>query len=128
MGLLGNLDDAGKAGATDPFAALLDKLAEAVIVGAKVSCDYAIPAAPQGQSFDRERVNVVYSSGTQSQVLPRTAAGVDCKAGDLAWMFDDATTPERVVLCPAACTLAQGDAAAQIDVKFGCETVVLEPE
>jgi hypothetical protein len=79
--------DAGKTGAADPFAGLLDKLAQAVIIGAKVSCDYAIPAAPRGESFDRNKVNVLYSSGSK----------------------------------------VQGDAKARIDVKFGCDTVILRP-
>jgi hypothetical protein len=127
MGLVGNLDDAGKAGAPDPFAALLDKLAETVIVGARVSCDYAIPAAPPGQSFDRTRVNVVYTSGATTQVIPRAPEGVECMS-DQAWKYDDELSPTRVVLCPEACTLVQGDAGAQVSVRFGCETELLTPE
>jgi hypothetical protein len=127
MGQLGNLDDAGKAGAADPFAALLDKLAEAVIVGAKVSCDYEIPAVPVGQTFDRKLVNVVYASGANNRVVPRAPEGVECKDA-VAWKYDNELTPTRVVLCPAACTLVQADLAAEVDVSFGCETELLTPE
>jgi hypothetical protein len=127
MGLLSNLDDAGKAGATDPFTALLDKLAEAVIVGAKVSCDYAIPEPPTGQTFDRNLVNVIYKSGTSDQLIPGLPKDTECK-DSVAWKYDNDTAPTRVLLCPAACRLVQGDADAQVDVSFGCMTELFEPE
>lgn len=128
QGLLGNLANAGVMGATDPFADLLDRLAEQVIVGARVSCDYAIPAPPQGETFDRALVNVEFTSGAaQTRVFPRAADNVPCMDA-LAWKYDNETTPTRVVLCPAACTLAQNDVDAQVDVSFGCATELLIPD
>jgi len=127
QGLLRNLDDAGKPGAVDPFADLLDRLAEQVIVGARVSCDYPIPEAPQGQTFNRMLVNVVHTSGSQTQVFPRAPDNVPCM-DSLAWKYDNELTPTRVVLCPAACTLAQQDVNAEINVSFGCDTEILIPD
>lgn len=128
QGLLGNLANAGVMGATDPFADLLDRLAEQVIVGARVSCDYAIPEPPQGQTFDRALVNVEFTNGAgQIQRFPRAADSVPCMDA-LAWKYDNETTPTRVVLCPAACTLAQNDVDAQVNVSFGCETELLIPD
>jgi hypothetical protein len=48
--------------------------------------------------------------------------------GDLAWKYDDELAPTRVVLCPAACSLVQGDPSAEVNVSFGCETVLLVPD
>ncbi len=127
QGLLGNLANAGMTGANDPFADLLDRLAEQVIVGARVSCDYEIPEPPQGETFDRALVNVRLSNGTWSQVFPRAPEGVPC-SDEQAWKYDNETAPTRVVLCPSACTLAQNDVNAQIDVTFGCETEILIPD
>jgi len=126
-GLVSDLDAAGNPDAEDPFAALLDKLAEAVIVGAKVSCDYAIPAAPAGETFDRDRVNVAYTSGTASITFPRATDEVEC-GDELAWKYDDELAPTRVALCPAACAEVQADPEALIDVRFGCESVLLAPQ
>jgi hypothetical protein len=126
-GLVSDLDAAGNPGAADPFAALLDKLAEAVIIGAKVSCDYAIPAAPEGETFDRDRVNVAYSSGAASVTFPRATEQIEC-GDELAWKYDDEAAPTRVVLCPAACAEVQADPDALIDVRFGCESVLLAPQ
>lgn len=128
QGLLGNLGNAGTAGAPDPFADLLDRLAEQVIVGARVSCDYTIPDPPPGETFDRSLVNVELTNGAgQTQVFPRAPENVPCN-DELAWKYDNETAPTRVVLCPAACTLAQTDAHAQIDVSFGCDTELLIPD
>lgn len=130
QGLLRNLDDAGRPGATDPFADLLDRLAEQVIVGARVSCDYPIPAPPQGETFDRALVNVEYrSAGGAPQVFLFADDNVPC-SDDLAWKYqvDSAGAPTHVVLCPAACALVQNDVDAQVDVSFGCETMVLIPD
>ena len=123
-GKLGNLDDASRAGTSDPFAALLDELATVVIAGAKVRCDYGVPPPPAGQTFDRDRVNVLYRSGAGELTFPRAPLGVEC--GDkAAWKFDDDVAPTRVELCPAACAQVQGDPLAEVAVKFGCETVVV---
>lgn len=123
-GIVADLDLAGQAGA-DPFAELLDKLATAVIVGASISCEYTIPPAPPGETFDRERVNVVYTNGQGVQVTyPMVPAHVGCGANQ-GWKYDDEAQPSKVVLCPAACEVVQQDLEAQISVEFGCETLVL---
>lgn len=121
-GIVGNLDDAGRAG-SDPFAAVLQELATKVITGSTLSCDYPIPPPPSSETFDRDKVNVVYTSadGT-AQVLPR-AQGDAC--GDApAWTYDNAATPTTVRLCSAACQKVRADTAGRVDVSFGCETVV----
>jgi hypothetical protein len=125
-GLVADLMNVGVAG-SDPFAQLLDKLAENVIVGAQVSCDYKIPAPPSGMSFDPEQVNVVYTDGDANEVtFPRTANMSPCDQHE-AWHYDVPEAPESVRLCPAACERVQRDPAARVDVKFGCNTTVLSP-
>lgn len=120
-GLLSNLDDASVAGAADPFAQLLDRLAEAVIVGARVGCEYDIPQAPDGQALDPNLVNVLHAGGAGTVVYPRLADNATCD-DQLAWDYDDPTTPTQVVLCPAACQAVQSDPQSQVDVRFGCAT------
>ncbi len=123
-GIVADLDLAGQPGA-DPFADLLDKLATAVIVGARISCEYAIPPPPPGETFDRDRVNVVYTDGQGGQVTyPMVPAHLGCEDKQ-GWKYDDEAQPGKVVLCPAACEAVQQDLEAQISVEFGCETLVL---
>jgi hypothetical protein len=123
-GLVGELQDAAT-GTADPFAELLDKLAQAVITGA-VSCEYEIPPPPDGLQFDPEKVNVEYTNGAQIVTvipkLPATQSACDTTVG---WRYDNPAAPTRVVLCPAACKTVQSDAKARVDVKFGCKTIVI---
>lgn len=127
-GLLSNLDDAGNGSGIDPFGQLLEALAEQVIVGARVSCDYEIPAPPEDMLFDRDAVNVIYVDGQLIETtFPRVPDELGCDA-HLGWKYDDPLQPSRVVLCPAACEAVQADVAARVDVKFGCQTEVLVVE
>lgn len=125
-GLVGNLNDAGSM-TVDPFADLLTKLAEQVIVGARVSCEYTIPPPPSGGTLNPDEVNVAIVDGTGSTVLPRAASRDEC-AENLAWAYDNSAAPTRVELCPTACAAAQGKPDGRVEVRFGCETVVLVVE
>ncbi len=116
-GIAGDLALAG--GAMDPFSKLLDELAARVIVGAELSCEYDIPAVPQGETFDRNKVNVA----TGTKTLPQAKSGA---CGDnQAWSYDDDANPAKIVLCPSACDAVRAEADAKLDVQFGCQTVTL---
>jgi hypothetical protein len=108
----------------DPFAELLGKLATAVIVGAKVGCEYEIPPAPEGKTFDRDLVNVVYEASTGGETtFPRVASAEAC-ADHTGWLYDDPIDPARVTLCPSTCAIVQADNAAKVRLGFGCETLL----
>ena len=127
-GLVRNLDDAGNPATADPFVDLLDKLAEAVIVGAKIGCEYDIPPSPDGKSIDPDKVNVVYTDAAQVEtLLPRIPDDIPCDDNQ-GWKYDEAEPPTQVVLCPAACSVVQADVGARVDVQFGCDTEVLRPD
>lgn len=125
-GVLADLNNAGAEG-LDPFAELLDQLATNVIAGAQIECSYAIPPAPAGMQFDPAQVNVVYAAPQGPESFPRLAEGASCQR-HVAWRYDDPAAPTQVELCPAACDRVRADAAARIDLTFGCETEVLGPE
>ena len=124
-GLVRNLDDATFGSGADPFADLLATLAERVIVGSRVSCEYAIPALPGGAALNKNEVNVaLVEDGGASTVLPRVPSAADCQ-GREAWAYDDPENPSRVGLCPAACRKAQASTTTGVDVRFGCGTVTI---
>ena len=54
--------------------------------------------------------------------LAPDAAGCADKEG---WYYDDENAPDKVVACPATCTRIQAAQNAQVDLLFGCETIII---
>jgi hypothetical protein len=112
---------------------LTQKLLDALnaIRGSALPCEYSIPMPASG-NLDFKKVNVhVTGSGTG-------AMGVDvghvddparCDPVKGGWYYDvdPATgTPTRVIMCEATCKRFKMDATANIELRFGCETVVIQ--
>ena len=104
-----------------------ESIATEVVRATRVSCDLAIPETPAGLMFSPSRVNVEVRSGGGATLLRRTVGGLaGCASTPNGWYYDDDTTPTRVILCPAACDLAQGASGADdtsVQVQFGCESI-----
>ena len=81
-----------------------------------VSCDYAVPAAPAGKTIDPDAIVLEYmhGDGTYSLILQNTSA--TCDKG---WQFTDATDAQ-IHICGVTCDEIQSDAAAQLNLVFGC--------
>jgi hypothetical protein len=88
------------------------------IKASALTCDYGIPAAPAGETFDRSKVNVqhVPASGTASTV----GYNQGC-AGGTGWQYDDANNPTRILLCDSSCNDVKTN-AGKVDILFGCAT------
>ena len=83
-----------------------------------LSCDYKIPTAPAGQSFDPKKVNVQYTSSSgAAQVLGYNQA---CTGGQ-GWRYDDVSQPTRILACDATCDAIKND-GSKVDIVFGCAT------
>lgn len=91
------------------------------IRSAAVSCRLEIPEAPQGQTFDKQKVSVRYLSSGSETTLSYDA---DCKGSD-AWHYDDPDQPRELELCPETCKGLQDDERAELVVDFECEPVIL---
>ncbi len=101
------------------YDAVFKAIAEGVIAGSKVACDFPIPDPPMGQTVDLKTVEVQYTpagmgAGTK---LKKVADLASCEAN--AFYLDEAT--KRVYLCPDTCGVVQKDDKAKIDVLFACE-------
>ena len=105
------------------FAPVFDRLAQSVIGTAGLDCEWQIPAAPAGQMFDREKVNVRYSAagGAAPQDILHVTGASACGGGG-GWFYDDAAAPTKVLACPATCDLIRSAAEAKVEVLFGCGT------
>jgi hypothetical protein len=104
------------------FAPVFDALAKAVIQGSGLACEWSIPSAPAGQTFDRAKVNVRYAAGGGGPMSLLQVPNVGTCADRLGWYYDDSLDPRQILVCPAACALLQNDVQASFEVLFGCET------
>jgi hypothetical protein len=100
------------------------------IRGQALSCEVAIPEAPEGQTLEPGKVNVTYSPGDGSKEVTFTMVKGkgDCSASPKSWYYDDPASPTKVILCEAACSEVQGLKTATLHVGFGCETILAVPE
>jgi hypothetical protein len=104
------------------WGSVFDALLTVVAVPMPIPCRFAIPDPPAGMTFDRNRVNVVYTPGSTGvdEVIPRAT---DCSGGS-GWTYDDPTSPTEIVLCPDDCSRVESDAAGHVGIQLGCATVV----
>jgi len=88
------------------------------IKASALTCDYKIPAAPSGETFDRSKVNVQHTpTGAAAATLQYNQA---CTGGT-GWKYDDATNPTRILLCDGSCDGVKAK-AGKVDILFGCAT------
>ncbi len=104
---------------------LFTRLQTSVVVSAAVPCFFELPPPPDGEAFDAGKVNVTFTgSGGAETTLPRALEPDRCEEA-AAWFYDDNTTPTRIQLCPAACSIVEADEGGRVDVALGCETSMI---
>jgi len=83
-----------------------------------LSCDYKIPAAPSGETFDRAKVNVQYAptGGTAATVSYNPTC-----AGGTGWKYDNEASPKSILLCDGSCDQVKTK-PGKVDIVFGCAT------
>ena len=104
------------------FAPVFDAIAAGVIEGAELQCEWDIPPAPTGETFDKGKLNIEYtpSTGPGEDILHVPDPSVCGTEG--GWYYDDNQNPTKVFVCPSTCDRIQADSGGKIDVLFGCKT------
>jgi hypothetical protein len=103
-------------------AGVFAELAKTVIQHKQIACEWAIPAPPMGQAFDKTRINVNYTPST-GPVEPLFFAENGACGDKDGWYYDNPDAPTRVVACPKTCARVSTDMGGQIDLIFGCMTI-----
>jgi hypothetical protein len=101
------------------FAPVFDQIAKDV--ASRVACELSIPPSPTG-SIDHEKVNVSWTPGAGGRQKIAQDASKPCEGGANGWQYDAGKT--KVLLCGKACADVRADAAARVDVEFGCRTEI----
>lgn len=100
------------------FEELLDRIAEVAL-----SCEYDIPPPPDGQVFDKGKVNVDYDDGIALQTVGWVESVAECATVDNGWYYDDYDDPMQILMCPQTCARFQTLQEASIEIRFGCTTI-----
>jgi hypothetical protein len=115
------IDVSGGVGA---FTAALNAIRDKVSIGTKLECTWKIPPPPQGQIFNPQKVNVVFTPKGAAPVDFGYVKLADCATATNAWYFNDdnTTNPTQILACPTTCDMLKGSSGAEVDVTFGCDT------
>jgi hypothetical protein len=119
----------------DAFLAALDAIRETVIttdvqtevISTVIDCEWVIPPPPEGQSFDRDKVNVKFTQSDWVTSLGRVSSAEECAQVAGGWYYDNPENPERVHVCPQTCNVIKVAEGGRIDVEFGCATISAIP-
>jgi hypothetical protein len=98
------------------------------IRGTALACEFTIPAGMG--AIDYTRVNVRWRGANSQEDLLYVGSAARCDPTRGGWYFDvdPATggTPKRVLICDASCTKFKSDAAAKVELRFGCKTRAID--
>jgi hypothetical protein len=126
VGNTGNLDAIAAAGGTNkalivstsnPAQTQTDLQKAIEGIRNSLACDYTIPAAPQGETFDPTKVNVVHTpeGGTRSELSYNQA----CSGP--GWKYDDEKAPKKIVICGNSCDVFKAS-PGKVEIEYGCAT------
>jgi hypothetical protein len=95
------------------------------ISGAALGCEFAVPPTVDAITPDKVNVQFQGSGGAAAECFGHDDRA--CEGGANGWQFAKKANGEqdltRVVLCGQACNRVRADAAAQVDVVLGCDTI-----
>jgi hypothetical protein len=102
------------------FSATMAEIRQAVL-----GCEFGLPPPPPGEELVPDKVNFTYTAGGSDTpvTLPRADDLADC-GDEPGWYYDDNVDPTKILVCPASCSTIQNDSLAEVDVAFGCNSVL----
>lgn len=99
------------------------------IRGQALACEFTLPAPPDGEVLNPNRVNVGYTPpGGQAEVIGKVPGEPSCDAAQGGWYYDNEDTPTSIRICPASCDRILDEATGAINIELGCDTIPLVPK
>ncbi|MCA9693175.1 MAG: hypothetical protein R3A51_03090 [Nannocystaceae bacterium] len=101
---------------TSSYDVVFQAIAQGVITGSSVACEFPVPTPPDEEEIDLSSVVVKYQMGGMGDpVIFDQVAGPDECGPNKFYILGD-----TIYLCPEACTLVQDDFDAALGVEFAC--------
>lgn len=105
------------------FDPVFDQLAQGIIGSAKLDCGWVIPDPPPGETFNKDKVNVIFTPGGGTGApIGKVGSAAECGPNG-GWYYDNESNPSSVHVCPNTCSSIQSDPNGKIEVQFGCATI-----
>jgi hypothetical protein len=101
------------------FDQIFNVIAQGVIEGAKIECEFEMPDAPPGETLDPSTIIMKFTPGGGAPYPFNQVANAAACAPNSFYIEQDV-----IRLCPETCTAAQADPQAALDILFGCKTYV----
>ena len=97
---------------------IFQAIANTVISGTKLTCEFSVPEPPPGETIDLDTVVVEFTpgGGGPKRYFDQVAGPAACTPTSF---YIAAGTIE---LCPQVCTIVQADNTAGLNVLYGCTT------
>ena len=109
------------------FDVVFKKIAEGVIQGAKIQCDFPMPEPPAGKELDPKTIQIQYtpSVGGSKEIFEQVADVTQCKPN--AFYLEGGSdagdaSMGKLVLCDQACGKVQGDASPKVEILALCKS------
>jgi hypothetical protein len=109
-------------GNSNGFSSVFSALAQTVVQSKTLDCSWKIPAPPDGQMFEKTKVNVEYTGAAGKESIYYVADPATCGPQG-GWYYDDLANPTTIKVCPTTCSKFQADPQGKVDILFGCDTV-----
>jgi Mg-chelatase subunit ChlD len=87
-----------------------------------VACQYEIPTVTGTIVYDL--VNVAYAAAGQALVPIAKVTGASTCGISGGWHYDDPNAPTSIVMCPTTCEQLQNSDGTQVEIVYGCETIL----
>lgn len=111
--------------ALQDFEPVWDRVVETIDVVTGLECEWEIPPAPPGKTFDAAQLNVRYTDIQSSRELGRVANVGQCDDDYVdGWYYDDPDEPQSIQVCPRVCNEIQAGIGQEMQILFGCESQV----
>ncbi len=107
---------------TTNYDPIFSAVAQAVVDGARVPCEFDIPEPSNGKLIDEEALTVTWEHTGGSEPIAKvdTCTGAGYRLDFTLPGGGTGTQPTRILLCADSCDDVQADATSKVRVDFGC--------
>ncbi len=93
-----------------------------------LSCQWKIPAPPDGVLFDPTLVNLQLTPPNGAPIqYGHVDAESQCSGVVDGWYYDDNTNPTLVTVCPQTCDKVKATQGGRVDILLNCKTIPAAP-